>query len=282
MPMDGLTIGFAARELNERLLGGRVDKISQPERDTVILLIRANNENCRLLLCASPNNARCHLTGRSFPNPLEPPSLCMLLRKQLMGARLTGIRQVGGDRVVHFDFDAVNELGDHVLRRLILEVMGRHSNLVLVDENDRILEAARHVNQEMSRVRQLQPGLTYEAPPAQDKLCPETLQEDELAGRLAALTDMPLAKALSQSISGLSMQAARELACRVLAPGEDRPTDVAETAARLTAFIRKLPELADARVLTGGDGEVLDVLAFPYLSLDTGSQEPCRSLSEAL
>ena len=120
MPMDGLTIGFAARELDARLRGGRVDRVSQPEKDTVILLIRANNENCRLLLCASPNNARCHLTGRSFPNPLEPPALCMLLRKQLMGARLMSVRQIGGDRVVHFDFDSVNELGDHVLRRLIL------------------------------------------------------------------------------------------------------------------------------------------------------------------
>ena len=159
MPMDGLTVGFAARELNEMLRGGRIDKITQPERDTVVLVIRAGGVNHRLLLCASPNNARCHLTMGTYSNPLEPPSLCMLMRKQLTGARITEIRQVGGDRVVHVDMDAVNELGDHVLRRLVLEIMGRHSNLLLLDEDERILEATRHVNPEMSRVRQIQPGI---------------------------------------------------------------------------------------------------------------------------
>ena len=153
MPMDGLTVGFAARELNRILQGGRVDKITQPERDAVILVIRAGSENHRLLLCASPNNARCHLTKGSFSNPLEPPALCMLMRKQLTGARVTEIRQVEGDRVVHVDLDAVNEMGDHVLRRLVLEIMGRHSNLMLLDESGRVLEAARHVSPDMSRVR---------------------------------------------------------------------------------------------------------------------------------
>ena len=164
MPMDGLTAGFIARELDRTLKGGRIDRITQPERDAVVLVIRAGNENHKLLLCASPNNARCHLTGGSFSNPLEPPSLCMLMRKQLTGARVTEIRQLGGDRIVQMDMDAVNELGDHVLRRLMLEIMGRHSNLMLLDENGKILEAARHVNAEMSRVRQIQPGMTPDAP----------------------------------------------------------------------------------------------------------------------
>ena len=133
MPMDGLTVGFAARELNETLRGGRIDKITQPERDTVVLVIRAGGANYRLLLCASPNNARCHLTMGTWSNPLEPPALCMLMRKQLAGARITEISQVGGDRIVHVNMDTVNELGDHVLRRLVLEIMGRHSNLLLLD-----------------------------------------------------------------------------------------------------------------------------------------------------
>ena len=166
MPMDGLTAGFAARELNELLTGGRIDRITQPERDTLVLLVRAGGENRRLLLCASPSNARCHLTQAAWPNPLEPPALCMLMRKQLTGARITGIRQVEGDRIVHVDMDAVNELGDHVLRRLVLEIMGRHSNILLLDENGRILEATRHVNMEMSRIRQIQPGMAYLPPPA--------------------------------------------------------------------------------------------------------------------
>ena len=98
MPMDGLTAGFIARELDRTLKGGRVDKITQPERDAVVLVIRAGSENHKLLLCASPNNARCHLTTGVFSNPLEPPALCMLMRKQLTGARVTEICQEAGDR----------------------------------------------------------------------------------------------------------------------------------------------------------------------------------------
>ena len=106
MPMDGLTVGFAARELDAILKGGRVDRITQPERDAAVIVIRAGSANHRLLLCASPNNARCHLTDLSFSNPLEPPALCMLMRKQLTGARVTEIRQYEADRIIHVDFDA--------------------------------------------------------------------------------------------------------------------------------------------------------------------------------
>ena len=196
MPMDGLTAGFAARELNRKLAGGRIDKISQPEKDTVILVVRAEGENRRLLLCASPNNARCHLTVSSFPNPLEPPVMCMTLRKQLLGGRIQSVRQVSGDRVIHIDIDTVDEMGDHILRRLILEIMGRHSNLIMTDAEGRIIEATRHVSQEMNRVRQILPGLIYEAPPSQDKMIPEKADRQELLERLQAQGDVPLYKAL--------------------------------------------------------------------------------------
>ena len=283
MPMDGLTVGFAARELNEMLWGGRIDKITQPERDAVVLVIRAGGANHRLLLCASPNNARCHLTMGSFSNPLEPPALCMLMRKQLTGARITEIRQVGGDRVVYVDMDAVNELGDHVLRRLVLEIMGRHSNLLLLDENDRILEATRHVNMEMSRVRQIQPGMTYLPPPAQDKLDPATVTGEMLYERLRnSGSTVLLKRALADTITGLSRVSAEELACRVLHGGEEWPADLKDACDRLADLLGRLPAMADARVLFSEDGEAADVFAFPYLSERTDSQRPYKTLSEAL
>ena len=282
MPMDGLTVGFAARELNETLRGGRIDKITQPERDAVMLVIRAGGVNHRLLLCASPNNARCHLTMGSFSNPLEPPALCMLMRKQLTGARITEIRQVGGDRIVYVDMDAVNELGDHVLRRLVLEIMGRHSNLLLLDENGRILEATRHVNMEMSRVRQIQPGMAYLPPPAQDKLDPAALTGEELYDRLSALAGGKLGRALADTVSGLSRVSAEELACRVLRGGEDWPADLKDACDRLADLLGRLPDMADARVLFGEDGEAKDVFAFPYLSERTDAQRQYKTLSEAL
>ena len=285
MPMDGLTLGFAVREVDARIAGGRVDKITQPERDTVILLIRAGNENLRLLLCASPSNARCHLTGEKFANPLEPPVFCMTLRKQLNGARVQGIRQVGGDRVVYVDFDVITELGDHELRRLVLEVMGRYSNLMLLDGTGRILEAARHVSADMSRVRQILPGLPYEAPPAQDKLAPEEITAEALQQRLRAQGDIPLAKALMASVSGLSMLSARELSFRVLPAGCDRAESEAEAqdmAARLALFLQHLPEKADPRLLVDENGDALDVLPFAYLHLAVDREKACGSLSGAM
>ena len=282
MPMDGLTTGFAARELNEILRDGRIDKITQPERDTIVLVIRAGGTNHRLLLCASPNNARCHLTMSSFSNPLEPPAMCMLMRKQITGARIQEIRQVEGDRIVYVDLDAVNELGDHVLRRLVLEIMGRHSNLLLLDENGRILEATRHVNPEMSRVRQIQPGMTYLPPPAQDKLNPETLTEEKLYERLSAIPDARLSRALADTITGLSRGAAEELACRVLQPGETQPSDLKDACRRIADFLKRLPFMADPRVLVNENGEAEDVFPMIYLSRPTENQRPYKTLSEAL
>ena len=282
--MDGLTLGFVARELEEKLAGGRVDRIWQPEHDTVILLIRAGNENRRLLLCASASNARCHLTAASYPNPLEPPPFCMLLRKQLLGARVLSVRQMHGDRVLHVCFDAMDEMGDHVERRLILEVMGRHSNLILTDGTGRILDAARHVSENMSRVRLVQPGLPYEEPPAQDKADPAEVGPEELAERLRRCPGQPLAKALGEQITGLSAVSARELACRILPPGESilREEETEEAAVRLCGFFRRMPGMADPRVLVDEQGTAVDVFPFPYLSRELSAQEPCGSLSAAL
>jgi len=287
MPMDGITVGFAARELHAALAGGRIDRVNQPERDTLVLLVRAGNENRRLLLCASPNNARCHLTTRNAPNPLEPPSLCMLMRKQLTGGRVESVRQVGGDRIVFIDVDAVNEMGDHVLRRLVLEIMGRHSNLMLLDENGRILEAIRHVNEEMSRVRQIQPGLMYAPPPDQDKLDPALVTAEALCGRLAREAEerqgaVAFPQALSNHIAGLSRQAAEELAFRATDGLALWPEDLAKTCGRLADWLRHLPEKADPRVLRKETGEAEDVFPYPYLSRDLSRQRPCGSLSEAL
>ena len=282
MPMDGLTLGFAAREINARITGGRIDKITQPEKDAIVLLVRAESTNYKLLLCASPNNARLHFTNQNFSNPLEPPMFCMLLRKLLLGGRIAGVRQIGGDRVIHIDIDAVDELGDHVLRRLILEIMGRHSNLILVDGENKILEAARHVSFDMSRVRQVQPGLTYLPPPGQDKLDPVDVNADNLLDYLTRAGDVPLHKARAASVSGMSMVSAKELAFRVLEPGADRSDDLPATAARLADLIRRLPEMTDPRVLMDDDDTPADIFAFPYLMHPLEAQAPAPTVSAAL
>ena len=284
MPMDGLTLGFVAREMEEVLVGGRIDKVTQPEKDTLVLLIRAGSANQRLLLCASPNNARCHLTAQNYPNPLEPPMFCMLLRKQLLGGRIMSLKQIGGDRVVHLTVDTVDELGDHVNRVLILEVMGRHSNLILTDGNGRIIDAARHVSQDMSRVRLIQPGLTYAPPPGQDKLDPTEATAEKLLPYLEKNAALPLQKALGQSLSGYSAQAARELCCRVT--GSNQITveagELPQLAERIADFLQRMPSLTPPVVLVDEHGDPADVFPFPYVSCDTERQQPAASLSAAL
>ena len=285
MPMDGLMVGFAARELNRKLAGGRIDRITQPERDTVILVIRAENENRSLLLCASANNARLHLTENRFSNPLEPPALCMLMRKQLLGGRILSVRQVDGDRIVHIDMDTTGEMGDHEPRRLVLEIMGRHSNLMLLNGEGRILEAAHHVNAEMSRIRQVQPGMTYAPPPGQGKLDPSVLTGEELLRRLEENGNQPFEKALAAAVSGLSQISAREIALRALGPGGEYPDDPegrAEVCEKTARFFAGMPERTDPRVLLNEEGEAEDVFPFPFLSRDPERQKPCATVSGAL
>ena len=283
--MDGLMVGFAARELNRKLAGGRIDRITQPERDTVILVIRAENENRSLLLCASANNARLHLTENRFSNPLEPPALCMLMRKQLLGGRILSVRQVDGDRIVHIDMDTTGEMGDHEPRRLVLEIMGRHSNLMLLNGEGRILEAAHHVNAEMSRIRQVQPGMTYAPPPGQGKLDPSALTGEELLRRLEENGNQPFEKALAAAVSGLSQISAREIALRALGPGGEYPDDTegrAEVCEKTARFFAGMPERTDPRVLLNEEGEAEDVFPFPFLSRDPERQKPCATVSGAL
>jgi len=282
MPMDGLMVGLVTRELESVLTGGRIDRITQPERDTVILVIRAGNENHSLLLCASANNARCHLTNSRFSNPLEPPALCMLMRKQLLGGRILGVRQAGGDRIVQINMDTLGELGDHEPRQLVLEIMGRHSNLMLLNGERRILEAAHHVNAEMSRVRQVQPGLTYVPPPEQDRLNPWAMTAEQLKERLMNTEGMAFDKALSGSVRGLSGTSAREIALRTLPSGETYPLDLPACCERIVDLFHRIPEMVSPRVEYTEEGEAGEVYPFPFLSGNLAGQKEFSTLSRAL
>ena len=282
MPMDGLTLGFLARELKDTLRDGRIEKVTQPEKDMLVLLIRAQGKNHRLLLSAAPSFARAHLTGASYQNPADAPMFCMLMRKHLQAGRITSLTQLGGDRVLKITIENKDELGDSAPRELYLELMGRHSNLTLVKDG-RIVDAIRHVSGEMSRVRQALPGLPFVPPPTQDKLDPAEMTEEALAARLSALSG-PLDKALAASIRGLSPVAAREIAFR--AAGMHRASledlQLPKLCRTLCAFFERLPELSPPTAQMGPDGLMADVLPFPYLSLEPELQRPYPSLSAAL
>ena len=284
MPFDGVTLGFVARELREKLIGGRVDRVSQPERDEIHLLIRSQGENLRLLLCAGANAARVHLTASAKPNPMEPPMLCMLLRKYLQGGRVTDVRRVNGDRILEIDVEALDELGELKTRTLIAEIMGRHSNIILRGADGRIIDAVRHVSEEISRVREVLPGLPYAYPPSQDKLNPDSATAEELADMLHGAGGR-LSKALQGGITGLSPQAAREIAFRLTGTAETHLEDAAvpALAERLRELLSSLYDLRPPVLLLGEDGEPVDVFPYPQLNL-TGAalREVPEGISRAL
>ena len=279
MPMDGLTLGFIARELKETLLDGRIERVNQPEKDMLVLLIRAAGKNHRLLLSAAPSFARAHLTEAAYPNPPDAPMFCMLMRKHLQGGRIMGLEQLGGDRILKITVENRDEMGDTVQKELYLELMGRHSNLTLV-MNGRIVDAIRHVSGDMSRVRQALPGLPFVLPPAQDKLSPEELTEEKLHARLLSAAGT-FDKALADAVRGLSPVSAREIAFRTagMTKANVKDLDLSEASRAVCGFFAKIGAQARPTAQMGPDGLMADVLPFPYLSLDTELQRPCASLS---
>ena len=145
MPMDALCLSAVCREVEPAVLGGRIDKIYQPSRDEILLQIRGRAGSCRLLLSANPSRPRLQLTDLPRENPAEPPMFCMLLRKYLAGGKILALRQPPMERLAELVVEAANEMGDKVRRRLVLEAMGRRTNLLLLDGEDRIVDCLRRV-----------------------------------------------------------------------------------------------------------------------------------------
>ena len=214
MPLDAIFLTALTEELNTTLPGARIDKIQQPERDTVLLQLRSPAAgNRRLLLSASPNHPRLHYTEARWENPAQPPMFCMLLRKHLAGGRVISLRQLPMERAVDLCVESADELGELSEKHLFLELMGRNSNLILTGPDGRIIDCLRRVDFEMSEKRQVLPGLFYREPPAQDKLDFHGETAERLRQSLEAV-DHPTAldRWLMDRYAGISPLIARELA----------------------------------------------------------------------
>ena len=281
--MDGLLLHQAVLELDAKLAGGRVDRVLQPEREEIHLLIRTHEGTQRLLISASADQARVHLSAAPKTNPQEPPVFCMLLRKLLGGSRVAAVRQVGMDRICEIDFDCIDELGDRTRRTLTCELMGRHSNLVLRSADGRILDSVRHVGADVNRVREIRPGIPYLPPPSQEKLDPLTASAEEIAQALTACGGS-LEKALGRSLEGLSAETASELALRLTGSSGPVPVpdDCNDLARRLKAFLDRALE-GPPVVAEDSGREPREVFAFPQLHLPQEVQKRFPGgVSEAL
>ena len=180
MAIDGIVTKSIVKELNMTLLGGKVDKIYQPEKDEIILNIYNKGNTYKLLISANSSNPRIHLTRYSKENPPTPPMFCMLLRKHLTGGIIQNIEQFQLDRIIFIDFSSIDELGKVVIKRLVIEIMGKHSNIILMDiGSSKIIDSIKRVTSAISRIREVLPGASYILPKQDEKINPLITNEDE-------------------------------------------------------------------------------------------------------
>lgn len=212
MAFDGVMMHYVKEEIKSVALDARVSQIHQPNRDELVIALRTKNGNKKLLVSSRANSPRICFTEHSIENPATPPMLCMLLRKRLGGAKLVDVRQIELERIMFLDFIATNELGDKVKLTLCVEIMGKYSNIILIDENDNIVDALKRVDFTMSTQRLVLPNIKYELPPKQDKLCIlECSGRDIVEKAINTPAEMRLSKALLSAMQGVSPIITREL-----------------------------------------------------------------------
>lgn len=209
MALDGAFLHCIRDELLA-LIGTRIDKIYQPSRDELVLSFRGRGGAVKVLFSASADAARVHITQTVPENPAQPPMFCMLLRKHLSGGKLEDIEQDGLERILRFRIRANNEMGDSVLLTLVCEMMGRFSNVILVNETGRIIDSLRRVDEEISRVRLVLPGMEYLPPPREHRICMTECNDEEICQQLANGMQTPLSKAVIRMFEGVSPIVARE------------------------------------------------------------------------
>lgn len=273
MSFDGLFTRSMTKELNENLLHGRINKIHQPYKNEIIMIIRANGKNHKVLLSAHPSYSRVQLTNENYENPSVPPMFCMLLRKHLEGYIIEGIHQVELDRMIIFEVKGRNEIGDISYKQLIIEVMGRHSNIILVDkERNMILDSIKHISPSMNTHRTVLPGHTYVLPPQQDKKNPLEATKDDVL-RALDFNSGKLDKQIVQSFAGISPLYAKEVVHRA---GIGNQATIAESFVSLIQYAKNddtIPTLISAEKET-----------FYWMNLEhlKGEKQTFPSLSELL
>ena len=282
MSMDGLSLYSAMNELNKRLAGGKIDKIQQTDKEELLLMVRSLGQTYRLLINASAADNRVQLTELKKQAPSEAPMFCMLLRKRIAGGKIVCFEQERLDRVLKISIETYNDLGDLSVFALYCELMGKHSNIILVNEKGVIVDAIKHVGLGMSSVRFVMPGLEYSAPPAQDKQDPSKASADDFSMAMC-MVGMSIAKALSNAFFGLSPAVAAQLVARYTDKTECTQLSEAEReelAERLAAFYADMAqgkEKASAVLNALGETEAV----YPF-AIAGGGIKLYDSIGEAL
>lgn len=213
MALDGIVIAALLSELREKILGSRIYKIAQPENDEIMLTLKAAKGQYRLLISADASLPFLYLTDVNKQSPMAAPGFCMLLRKHIQNGRISAIRQPSLERILMFDIDHLNEMGDMCKKTLVVEIMGKHSNIIFLDDKDMVIDSIKHISSAVSSVREVLPGRSYFIPNTLDKKDPLNISLDSF-GETIAKKPMQLAKAIYTSFTGFSPQSAQELIYR--------------------------------------------------------------------
>ncbi len=234
MAFDGIVIANLVKELNETILNGRISKIAQPENDELLLTFKGNTGQIRLVLSASASLPLIYLTKENKPSPLTAPNFCMLLRKHIANGRITRIYQPQMERIINFEIEHLNELGDICRKLLIVEIMGKHSNIIFCDENYKIIDSIKHISAQVSSVREVLPGRTYFIPATQEKCNPLETSQEEFFDKVFS-KPQTLQKSIFTTYTGISPVIASELCFRAGMEG-DRPSCALKEEQKLHLF----------------------------------------------
>ncbi len=210
MAFDGIVIANLVHDLNQKILSGRISKIAQPEKDELLLTIKGNRENFKLLISANASLPLIYFTETNKPSPMTAPNFCMLLRKHIANGRIISITQPGMERVIRMEVEHLDEMGDLRRKFILIELMGKHSNIIFCDENDMILDSIKHISAQVSSVREVLPGRAYFIPHSDEKKNPLEISQEEFKERIGT-TPQPLSRALYMNLTGLSPVAAAQI-----------------------------------------------------------------------
>ena len=214
MAFDGITVSAIKAEIEDKILGGRIDKVYQPEKDEIILGIRSMGQAYKLLLTSNASNPKFHFTQTNPSNPMTPPLFCMVMRKHLQSGKIIKIEQPDFDRILNIYVESLNELGDYSVKKLVFEIMGRHSNIILTDENNTILDCIKHIGHDTSSVREVLPGREYTLPPSQGKINTLELDNNNFNEVLENNPSFEIQSVIYKNYTGISPIAASEICYR--------------------------------------------------------------------
>ena len=285
MAFDGIVTTCMAEELTNNIVGGRVDKIFQPFRDEIVINIRAFSKNRMLLVSASSSTPRINFTTAKRENPSSAPLFCMILRKHLQGSKILSVECQDFERIITISFESMSELGDIATKKLIIEIMGRYSNIILTNENDVIIDSIKHVDNSTSRLREIMPARPYILPPPQDKLNPMEIDFDKLFNFDGRDMELNIQKYLLDKIKGFSPLICTEICFKADVPknkklSELSPSDIDAITLEIERVIIKIRNKEFSPCITLLNGTRHDFYCFDITCRETG--ERFDSISECI